>query len=60
MFAFGNGARFPGSILALLPVVLPRMFFHYVSLERKGSIALEVAVITGKRFLASVCSHVQF
>ena len=40
-------------ILALLLVVLRRMFFHHVCLEVKRSVALVVAVSTGKRLLAS-------
>ena len=45
-------------ILALLLVVLRRMFSHHVTLEMRGCGALVVAVVTGKRLLASVRSHV--
>ena len=45
-------------ILALLFVVLCRMFSHRVYLEARRSVALVVAVITGKRLLTSVRSHV--
>ena len=48
------------SILALLLVVLRRVFSHHVSLEMRGSSALVVAVSTGKRLLTSVRSHVVF
>ena len=58
MFAFGNGACSLLSTLALLLVVLHRMFFHHVSLEMIRSIAHIVAVFTGKGLLTSVCSHV--
>ena len=51
---------FPCLFLVLLLIVLRRMFLHHVSLERKRSVALVVAVITGKRLLPSVCSHVIF
>ena len=54
MFAFAS------SILALLLVVLCRVFFHHVFLESKRSSALVVAVSTGKRLLTSVRSHVLF
>ena len=46
-------------ILALL-LVLCRMFLHHVCLEGIGSGAHGVAVVTGKRLLTSVCSHVSF
>ena len=58
MFSFANSAGFLVSIL--LPVVPGRMFLHHVCLERVGSVALVVAVVTGKRLLASVRSHVLF
>ena len=45
-------------LAALLLVVLCRMFSHYVSLEMIRSIALVIAVITGKRLLPSVRSRV--
>ena len=48
------------SLLPLLLVVLRRMFSHYVYLEIRGLSALVVAVITGKRLLTSVRSHVYF
>ena len=48
------------SILALLLVVLFRMFFHRVSLEMRGLSALVVALSTGKRLLTSVGSRVIF
>ena len=60
MFARGNGVCSLGSILALLLVVFRRMFFHHVSLEAIRSAALEVAMITGKRFLTGVRSQVLF
>ena len=47
-------------ILALLLVVLCRMFSHHVCLEPIGSAALVVAVSTGKRLLTSVRPHVLF
>ena len=47
-------------ILALLLIVLCRMFFHHVSLEMRGLGAFVVAVITGKGLLTSVRSHVSF
>ena len=46
------------STLALLLVVLCRMFFHHVSLEIRGLSALVVAVSTGKWLLTSVRSRV--
>ena len=55
MFAF-EGFIVP--ILALLLVVLCRMFFHHVCLEIRGLSALVVAVVTGKWLLTSVRSHV--
>ena len=48
------------SMLALLLVVLCRMFFHHVSLEIRGLSALVVAMRTGKRLLTSVRSLVSF
>ena len=45
-------------ILALLLVVLCRVFFHHVSLESRGLSALVVAMRTGKRLLTSMRSHV--
>ena len=47
-------------ILALLLVVLCRMFLCHVSLEMRRCGALVVAVITGKRLLTRVCAHVIF
>ena len=44
----------------LLLVVLCRMFSHHVFLEVSRCGALVAAVITGKRLLASVRSHVLF
>ena len=44
----------------LLLIVLCRMLSHHVQLERKGSAALVVAMITGKRLLTSVRSPVLF
>ena len=60
MFAFAHSACSLVSMLALLLVVLCRMFFHHVFLESKGSSALVVAMSTGKGLLASVSSHVSF
>ena len=60
MFAPTHSACSLVSILALLLVVLCRMFFHHVSLEIRGLSALVVAVSTGKRLLTSVRSHVVF
>ena len=47
-------------ILVHLLVVRCRVFLHHVSLEVIRSVALEVAVSTGKRLLTSVRSHVSF
>ena len=47
-------------LLSFLLVVLSGMFLHHVSLEMIRSVALVVAVVTGKRLLASVRSHVPF
>ena len=52
MFAFAS------SILAILVVVLGRMYFRHVSLEMLGSGALVLAFSTDKRLLTSVRSHV--
>ena len=41
-------------MLALLLIILFRMFFHHMSLEMRGLSALVVAVSTGKRLLTSV------
>ena len=60
MFALANSPCSLVSVLALLLIVTGRMFLHHVKLERKRSAALVVAVITGKRLLASVRSHVFF
>ena len=60
MLAFANGACSLVSMLPLLLFVLCRMFSHHVSLEAIRSAALVVAVITGKRLLASVRSNVLF
>ena len=60
MFAFAKGTCSLASILALLLVVLSRMFFHHVSIEAGRCGALVVAVFTGKRLLTSVRSHVVF
>ena len=60
MFAFANSAGFLVSLLAILLVVLDRMFLHHVCLEMIGSIALVVAAFTGKRLLPGVRSHVSF
>ena len=46
------------STLALLLVVLCRMFFHHMSLQIRGLSALVVAMSTGKRLLTSVHSQV--
>ena len=58
MLAPTNSACSLVSKLALLLFVLCRVFSHHVSLEGKGSVALVVAVFTGKRLLTSVRSHV--
>ena len=58
MFAFANSACCLVSMLPLLLIVLCRMFSHHVYLEVRTCGALEVAVITGKRLLTSVRSHV--
>ena len=60
MFALANTAGCVVAFLALLIVVLCRMFSHHVCLEIMGYSALVVAVFTGKRLLASVRSHVRF
>ena len=60
MFALANTAGCVVAFLALLIVVLCRMFSHHVCLELIRSAALEVAVSTGKRLLTSVRSHVSF
>ena len=57
-FSLANTAGCVVSFLALLIVVLCRMFSHHVCLEIRGLSALEVAVSTGKRLLTSVRSHV--
>ena len=51
-------AQFFVSLIALLLVVLGRMFLHQVCLEIIGSIALVVAAFTGKRLLPTVRLHV--
>ena len=60
VFAFANSAGSFVSILALLIVVLCRMFSLHVSLEMLGLIALVVAVSTRKRLLPSVRLYVSF
>ena len=60
MSTFSKSACSLVSILALLLVVLCRMFFHHVSLEMRRCGALVVAVFTGKRLLTSVRSVVYF
>ena len=60
MSTFTNSACYLVSILALLLVVLSRMFSHHVSLEMLGSVGLVVAVIAGKGLLTSVRLHVSF
>ena len=60
MFAFAKGACSFASFLALLVVVLSGMFFHHMFLEVRRSVALVVAVSTGKRLLTSVRSQVLF
>ena len=57
MFAF---AGFRVSTLALLLVVVRRMFSPQVYLEVRRCGALEVAVSAGKRLLSGVPSHVLF
>ena len=59
MFAFVDSAGFLVSLLAVLLVVVRRMFSH-VHLEVRRCGALVVAVFTGKRLLTSVPSHVLF
>ena len=46
--------------LALLLVILFGMFSHNVSLEMIRSVAIVAAVVTGKRLLARVRSHMLF
>ena len=60
MFAFTHSAGCLVSMFPLLFVGLCRMFFQYVSLEVRRSVGLMIAVITGKRLLTSVRSHVIF
>ena len=60
MLAFIKGACSFVSILALLLVVLFRMFSHHVSLEARRSVGLVVALSTGKRLLTCVRSVVFF
>ena len=60
MFALANTAGCVVTFLALLIVVLCRMFFHHVSLEISGLSGLVVAVITAKGLLTSVRSRVIF
>ena len=47
-------------MLALLLIILCRMFSRHVCLEARRCGALVVAVFTGKRLLTSVRSHVLF
>ena len=58
VFSLTNFASSLVSLLALLLIVLGRMFLHYVYLEMIRSLALVVAFSTGKRLLPSVCPHV--
>ena len=60
MFAIVNRAGFLVSTLALLLVVVRRMFSPQVYLEVRRCGALEVAVSARKRLLTSVPSHVLF
>ena len=65
MFAFANSVSILAlfcclGLLALLLIVLSRVFSQHVSLEVGRCGALVVAVVTGKRLLTSVCSHVIF
>ena len=60
MFVVANSACCIVSLIALLLVVVRRMFSDYVSLEARRCGALVVAVSTGKRLLTSVCSYVLF
>ena len=60
MLAFANSKCSLVSILALLLVVLFRMFSHHVYHETRRCGALLVALSTGKRLLTSVCSRVIF
>ena len=60
MFALANTAGCVVSFLALLIVVLCRMFSHHICLEIVRLITLVVAVSTVKRLLTSVRLHVSF
>ena len=60
MSTFTNSACSLVSILALLLVVLCRMFSHHVSIEARRCGALVVAVSTGKRLFTSVRLYVSF
>ena len=60
MFAAAFSACSLVSMFALLHFVLCGMFSHHVALERRRLGALVVALITGKRLLTSVRSHVLF
>ena len=54
MTTFAYSACSFNSIFALLLVVLRRVFSHHVTLEMRGSVALVVAVSTGKRLNGGV------
>ena len=58
MLVFANSACSLVSILPLLLVVLWRMFSHHVYLEARRSVALLVAVFTGKRPATRMRAHV--
>ena len=60
MFAVANSVCSLVYKLAFLVFVHCRVFFHHVYLEVRRSVALVVAVFTGKRLLASVRSQVAF
>ena len=60
MFAFANSPCSLVSILALLLVVLWRMFSHHMYLKARRCGALLVAAFTGKRLLTSVRPQVSF
>ena len=60
MFVFAYSACSFVSMLALLLIILCRMFSRHVCLEARRCGALVVAVFTGKRLLTSVRSRVSF
>ena len=60
MFAFANSAGFLVRILALLLIVVRRMFSHHVFFKARRLSALVATVFTGKRLFPGVRSHVLF